>query len=117
MPYQVVDLPTMTFSVGSSATAAVKNLDDAAAITIFSHNSTSTGGISVFQVQVEPSDTGTAWRTISSATVSFSSAASVAFTLSPVAYRQLRITATAADNSTGTSGAGPQFAITKQITV
>ena len=97
MPYIVRDLPIVTFSSGATASPALGGLDDASSLTLLVGNTTSTGGISTYKVQVELSDTGTNWRDLSTTVQNASTAVSV--TVSNISFRQIRLASTAADNS------------------
>lgn len=109
MPYIVRDLPLVTFSSGATNSPAIGGIDDANVLTVFVGNTSSTGGVSTYKVQVEPSDTGTNWRDLSTSVQSAST--SVAVNIPYIGFRQLRLTATGADN------AGLTVSVTKQILV
>lgn len=86
----VKDLPTITFSSGATNSPAVGGFYDCLALTLF-NSSNSTGTVTI---QTEPTDTGTAFKDHQSAGSDITMTASEAATISPVTFRQLRLTGT-----------------------
>lgn len=117
--YTVAGIGTNATTSGQTAFTAV-NLDDAAAIGIYMPSTISTGVL--YSVSVCPTTTGSVffpyiayYSTTPQALVMTSSAgvgsttAGPYFEITPVTFRQLRVTATAADPTL------PSWIITKQI--
>ena len=113
MPYIVRDLPTLTqTSSGAQFTNAISGFDDASALGISSPNTTSTGGISTYTFQVEPTSTGANFRNYTTSSYSLTTAAMYAV-INNISFRQIRVQATAASSP----GTLPSFTVVKQITV
>lgn len=86
----VKDLPTITFSSGATNSPAVGGFDDCLGLLLF-NSSNSTGTVTV---QVEPTDTGTAFKDLQSGGSDVTMTASEAASVSPVSFRQLRVRGT-----------------------
>ena len=106
-------LPQLAFTTSAANTQAVGLLDDADAISLFL--STSTGSATA-TVQVEPTDTGTAFLPLLTASTGAGGVPVVvttngAVTITSIGFRQIRLV------STGVLSSATVCAITKQISV
>lgn len=90
MSDNVKDLPTITFSSGATNSPAIGGFSDCLGIGLF-NSSNSTGTVTV---QVEPTDTGTAFLDHQSGGADITMTASESATISPVTFRQLRLRGT-----------------------
>lgn len=112
MAYGLVDLGTITFSSGATASPAVGGIEDAEAITI----AISSASTSSLTVQVELTSTGTTFKDLlnpaSTAGTFYQAAASGVIMVSPVAFRQFRLTSTGAvDGATNINRAVKQYMV------
>lgn len=105
MPSQVIDLPIITIASGASTGNAVRHLDDASAITIFTP-ATLTGTITVL---VEPTSTGANFVTLQSGGTDVALPAGKATVLNKVGWRQLSVASNQAEGQTDI------FTVTKTI--
>lgn len=109
MPLAVVALPNMVVSSGGTATNAVRNLDDAWALSIYSPASTFTS-TSVL-LSVEPTSTGTNFIPLQSGGVDIMLTSGRAMVISPVPFMQVRVEFGAAEDKSQT------FTVRKSILV
>jgi hypothetical protein len=105
MPYNLIDLPSITFSSGATASPAIGGFDDADIIGIAISTATTTA----LTIQVEPTSTGTTFRDLrnpssTSATAGGFVVGSSEYVTIEVGFRQLRLTSTGAVNVNSTSG-------------
>lgn len=89
MPLVLVALPSMTVSSGGTATNAIRQFDDAWALSIYSPNSTLTS--TAVTISVEPTSTGTAFMTLQSAGADITLTSGKAMVISPVPFQQMRL--------------------------
>lgn len=101
----VVDLPSITIPINTSTGNSVGFLDDALAIGVFAPASLD----GTVTLETEASSTGTDFKTQRSGGTAVTFAAGCADTLSPIDFRQMRITSNASES------AARVFRITKTI--
>lgn len=107
MSFWVVNLPDLTISNAGTTSNAIGSIDDAEAIVIYAP-ATLTGTVTV---QVEPTETGTAWVDLTSGGSDVTIAAGNSVTITEGGFRQLRLSSSAAE------GAARVFSVTKQFLV
>lgn len=99
----------MTVSSGGTVTNAIRQFDDAWAVSIYSPNSTFTSTSAL--VSVEPTDTGVSFVPLQSGGVDVTLTSGRAMVMSPVPFRQLRVEFSAAEDAPRT------FTVRKTILV
>jgi hypothetical protein len=96
MPLIVRDLPGMVLNADTTSNA-VGTLDDAWGLTLISPSALNSSQVSV---QVELTDTGTGFVVLQSGGVDVTMIANRAMVISPVPFRQIRISSTTAETAT-----------------
>lgn len=100
MAVQTIDLPDLVIPNGTSTSNAVRSLDNAVAVSISSPAALTSTTITI---QVEPTSTGTSFVTLlSGGTSVVIESVNVGIVINPFPYRQLRLTASAAEGAART---------------
>jgi len=99
----------MTVSSGGTVTNAIRQFDDAWALSIYSPASTFTS--TAVSISVEPTDTGTAFIVLQSGGVDVVLTSGRAMVMSPVPFKQMRVEFSAAEDASRT------FTVRKTILV
>lgn len=107
MALQVTDLPSITIAINTSTGNAIGFFDDALGLEIYAPASLD----GTCTLEVEPSSTGTSFVTQQSGGSDVTIPAGKATTISPVAFRQMRIVSAASES------AARVFRVTKSIVV
>jgi len=108
MPLAVVGHQSMTISSGTSTSGVIVAFDDAWGLTIYSP---ATMTASQAFVEVEPTSTGTTFVTLQSGGVDVTLPAGKATVISPVPFKQMRVT------STATEAQADEFRVSRTIVV
>jgi len=108
MPLVLRGMPSMVIPSGFSTSSVIRLFDDAWALTVYTP---ATVTASQVKVEVEPTDTGTAFVTLQSGSVDVNLTAGTATVISPVPFLQMRITSTSVEAQKDT------FSVTKTILV
>ena len=108
MALQVVGHQSLTIPSGGSTSNAIVDFDDAWGLTIYSPVTVTA---SQCYVQVEPSSSGTTFVTLQSGGSDVFMEAAKALVISPVPFKQMRIT------SSATEGQTDVFRVTRTIAV
>ena len=103
----VCDLPTLTIANAGTESNAIGGFDDAEALTLYAP-ATLTGTVTV---EVEPTIGGSSFVDLTSAGSDVTIGAGNALVLSPITFRQLRLSSSLAE------GAERSFSVTKQFRV
>lgn len=101
----VCDLPSLTISSGGTQSGAIGGFSDAVALVLYAPAAL-TGTVTI---QIEPTDTGTAWVDLGSGGSDVTIGAGNSVTVEPVGFRQLRVVSSAAE------GADRVFTVTKSF--
>jgi hypothetical protein len=108
MALQVVGHKAMTIPSGGSTSNAITDFDDAWGLTIYSPVTVTA---TMITVQVEPTSSGTSFVTLQSGGSDVTIPASRATVISPVPFKQMRVTSSSAE------GQDDVFKVTRTIVV
>lgn len=113
MAYDVISLGTVSFSSAATASPVFAGqIRDAESVLVApTTTATSTGGISVYHLQVEMTDTGSNWANFTSSNNLTTAAAAAFFNLAGIRIRL------ATSGSTGEGAPGVTFQANKRILV
>ena len=105
MALVLVGMPSMVVPIATSTSNAIRQFDDAFAITLYSPTLTST----TVQVMVEPTSTGSNWVVLQSGGTDVNIESLKGTVISPAAFLQMRI------ETGGAEAAARTFTVTKTI--